>query len=125
MRVELGDDAIYVVKGSGSISLQMPLGDVLELNDVLFVLGLMKNLCLVSCMIDLHCVGEFDPQKVIIRDRAHVVAKSVRVGGLYRLQVDQDLGKESLVKDTSLPSTSTHQMLRWLTQTLEDVHEHA
>jgi hypothetical protein len=97
----------------------MPSGDVLELNDVLFVLGLMKNLLLVSCMIDLHCVVKFDAQKVIIRDRTHVVAKGVQVGGLYRLQAYPNLGKESQGKDASLPSTLVVGSLRWLTQTLQ------
>jgi hypothetical protein len=39
MWVELGDNATYLVKGLGSIPFHMPLGDVLELNDVLFVIG--------------------------------------------------------------------------------------
>jgi hypothetical protein len=46
----------------------MPLDDVLELNDVLFIPGLIKNLLSVSCITNLHCVVEFDAQKVIIRD---------------------------------------------------------
>jgi hypothetical protein len=43
MCMDLGDDATYSMKGLGSISLWMPSGDVLELNDVLFVLGLTKK----------------------------------------------------------------------------------
>jgi hypothetical protein len=35
--VELGDDATYPVVGVGSISFQMPSGDVLELSGVLYV----------------------------------------------------------------------------------------
>jgi hypothetical protein len=50
MSVELGDDATYPMKGLGSISFWMPSSDVLELNDVLFVPGLKKNLLSVSCM---------------------------------------------------------------------------
>jgi hypothetical protein len=50
MSVELGDDATYPVRGVGSISFQMPSGDVLELSDVLFVPSLKKNLLSVSCM---------------------------------------------------------------------------
>lgn len=37
MRLELGDDVTYLMKGMGSIIFQMPSIDVLELNDVLFV----------------------------------------------------------------------------------------
>jgi hypothetical protein len=47
MVVELGDEATYLVRGVGPISFQMPLGDVLELDNVLYVLGLKKNLILV------------------------------------------------------------------------------
>jgi hypothetical protein len=54
MSVELGDDATYLVRGVGSISFQMSLGDVLELSDILFVLGLKMNLLLVSCMTDVQ-----------------------------------------------------------------------
>jgi hypothetical protein len=42
--VELGDDATYPVTRMGSVSFCMPSGDVLELDDVLYVLGLTKNL---------------------------------------------------------------------------------
>jgi hypothetical protein len=90
MSVELGDDATYPMRGVGSISfLDTFIGDVLELSNVLFVLGLKKNLLSVSCMEDLHCMAEFDAQEVIFRRQTHVVEKGVRVGGLYRLQVDQ------------------------------------
>jgi len=41
-------------------------GDVLKLSDVLYVLGLTRNLLLVSVMTDLLCVVEFDDQQVII-----------------------------------------------------------
>jgi hypothetical protein len=37
MSVELGDDATYLVRGVGSISFQIPLGEILELSEVLFV----------------------------------------------------------------------------------------
>jgi hypothetical protein len=40
------------MRGVGSISFQMPSGDVLELSDILFVPGLRKNLLSMSCMTD-------------------------------------------------------------------------
>ena len=46
----------------GSLTFNMPLGDVLELDGVLYVLGLMKNLLLVSTMIDLRSVSELTIQ---------------------------------------------------------------
>jgi len=38
----------------------MPSGDILELTNVLYVLGLTKNLLLVSVMADLRYMVEFD-----------------------------------------------------------------
>ena len=60
--MELGDDATYLVKGVGFISFQIPLSDVLELDYVLFVLGLKKHLLLASCMTDVHCRVAFERQ---------------------------------------------------------------
>jgi hypothetical protein len=42
-------------------------GEVLELIEILYVLGLTKNLLSVSCLIDLKCMVEFDDQQVIIK----------------------------------------------------------
>jgi hypothetical protein len=56
----------------------MPSSDVLELNDVLFVPSLTKNLFLHD---NLHYLVKLGHH----RDRTHV-AKGVQVGDLYRLQ---------------------------------------
>jgi hypothetical protein len=40
----------------------MPLGDVLELSDILFVHGLRKNLLSVSCMTDVQWRVAFEGQ---------------------------------------------------------------
>jgi hypothetical protein len=90
--VELGDDGKYPVTGLGSISFRMPPREVLELHEVLYVLGMTKNLLSVSCLTDLKCRVEFDDQEVIIRshslDPGRVLAGGVREGGLYRLLAD-------------------------------------
>jgi hypothetical protein len=44
MRVELGDDAPYSMKGSGSISFKIPSIHFLEFKDVLFVTSLKRNI---------------------------------------------------------------------------------
>jgi hypothetical protein len=67
MQEELGDDAKFLVIGMGSISFHMPTREVLELHEVLYVLGLTKNLLSISCLIDLKCMVEFDDQQVIIK----------------------------------------------------------
>jgi hypothetical protein len=40
----------------------MPSGDVVELNDILFILGSKKNLLSVSCMADHQCRVAFEGQ---------------------------------------------------------------
>ena len=71
MVVELGNDAMYPMMGLSSISFQMPLGDVLELDFVLYVPDLMKSLLSVPCMTNLQCLAEFDGQQVTIKDNNH------------------------------------------------------
>lgn len=55
MSVELGNDDTYAMKGLGSISFLVPLSDVIELNDVLFLPALKKKFISISCMIDFQC----------------------------------------------------------------------
>ena len=49
-----------------SISFLMPLGDVLHIDDVLYVPSLMKS-SFVSSTIDLQCMVDFVGQQVLIR----------------------------------------------------------
>jgi hypothetical protein len=90
--VELGNDATYLMRRVGYISFRMPSSDVLELSDILFVLGLRKNLLLVSCMTDIHWRVAFEGQQCTIGDcslaSSGTSARGVRKGGLYRLLVD-------------------------------------
>ena len=48
LRVVLGDDANYTVKGFGSTSLQLESNNLLHLNDVLYVPGMKRNLVSIS-----------------------------------------------------------------------------
>ena len=59
------------MKGLNSISFQRPLGDVLELNFVLYVLDLTKSLLSVPCLTELKCLTEFDGQQITITDSSH------------------------------------------------------
>jgi hypothetical protein len=87
IQVELGDDATYLVTGMGSVSFNMPSGNVLDLDDVLFVPDLTKNLLSVSAWTELRFVVEFDDQQVIIgdynEDPSQVLARGMREGGRY------------------------------------------
>lgn len=44
LNVEFGDDARYAMKGVGSTSLNLDSRDIFHMSDILFVLGLKKNL---------------------------------------------------------------------------------
>jgi hypothetical protein len=48
MCMELGDGATYPMRGVYSIYFYMSWGDVIELDNVLFVLGLKKNILSIS-----------------------------------------------------------------------------
>ena len=92
LHVEFGYDDKYLVKGLGSISFQMPLGDVLELYFVLYVPWLTKTFLLVSCITYLQSLDEFDGQQVTIRDNRHgfyqALARALQEGGPYRILVN-------------------------------------
>ena len=77
--------------------------DVLELDDVFYVLGLTMNLFLVLAMTNLRHVAEFDDQQVLVKDHSHdlgrVLAKGVQEGGLYKL-LAKTIKHRDLVHDT-------------------------
>lgn len=52
LHVELGDNAKYAVKGAATTWFQLESGDSLHMRDVLFVLGLKKNLLHISALDD-------------------------------------------------------------------------
>ena len=86
LNVELGDDAKYLVKGVESTSFQLDLGAILHMNDILFVLGLKKNLLSISALEDKGFRVAFVDGQVIVwpkdsnMDSARVIG--VREGGL-------------------------------------------
>ena len=52
LRVVLGDDANYTVKGSRATSLQLESNDTLHLSDVLYVPGMKRNIVSISALED-------------------------------------------------------------------------
>ena len=50
VHVELGDDATYAIQGVGSTSFQLYSGVILHIEEILFVLGLKKNLLSISAL---------------------------------------------------------------------------
>jgi hypothetical protein len=58
--LELGMMPLTLVRGVGSISFLVPSGDVLDLDHILLVPSLRKNLVSVSCMINIHWIVSFE-----------------------------------------------------------------
>lgn len=50
--VTIGDNSTYPVKGIGTCSLQIKIGETLQLKDVLFVPGIKRNLISISGLVD-------------------------------------------------------------------------
>jgi hypothetical protein len=53
LQVELGDNTKYAFKGVGTTSLHLESGNSLRMSDMLYVLGLKKNLLYTSFMEDI------------------------------------------------------------------------
>ena len=65
LRVALGDDANYTVKGSGAISLQLESKDMLHLSVVLYVPSMEINLVSISALEDEGYKLAFSDGKVL------------------------------------------------------------
>ena len=50
--IELGDNSTYSIQGFGCISFQLSSGDAIHTEDILYVLGLLKNLLFVFVLED-------------------------------------------------------------------------
>jgi hypothetical protein len=62
MSVELGNDVSYHVRGVGSISFQVHLGDFSKLSNVFSIPSLNKKLLPIPCMIDVYWRIAFEGQ---------------------------------------------------------------
>ena len=65
LRVVLGDDANYTVKGSGATSLQLESNDTLHLSDVLYEPGMKRNRVSISALEDKGYKVVFSDGKVL------------------------------------------------------------
>jgi hypothetical protein len=90
--VELGDYATHIMKIVGSIYFHILSGDVLGLNDALFVPILKKKLLPVSYMVYTQCTNSFEGHHCIIDDWSlgslRNLVRGVNVGGIYRFLID-------------------------------------
>jgi hypothetical protein len=85
--VELGDEKCYKIEGVGSISFRFESGDRLHIDEVLYALGLKKNLLSVVTLEDKGYWVIFKDRKVLLWDKgSHLsIAEPIGThsGGLY------------------------------------------
>ena len=88
LEIILGDNATYPLKGTGTVTLHLNQGQVLCLQDVLYVLDLKKNLVSILAMEDKGFKVAFIDGKVHIWKRNFKEAFTLffRVGTLYWLE---------------------------------------
>jgi hypothetical protein len=92
----------------------MRLGDVVDLDHILYVPNLMKILFSISCM-TLQCFVKVDGQQVNIRDNSHgssqVLAKRIQEDGLYKLftNIIEEVWQDAMIDEgiSSLDETLT------------------
>lgn len=52
MKIILGDNSSYLVKGFGFVSFHLDYGEIIHIHDVMYILGLKKNLVSISALVD-------------------------------------------------------------------------
>jgi len=89
LQVELGDNTKYPVRGVRKTSFQLETGERLHLRNVLYVLGLKKNLLSISTLEDKGYRVAFVDGHVLAWPKGSSIDSAgvigVREGGLYRL----------------------------------------
>ena len=87
-QVELGNDTTYKIKGVGSTSLQLESCTILHIEDILYVLGLKKNLLYVAGLDDKGYMVLSMHKKVLLWAKNVKLSSAepigVREGGLYK-----------------------------------------
>ena len=91
MEIILGDNATYPMKGTGIVTLHLIQGQVLCLQDVLYVPGLKKNLVSISAMEYKGFNVAFIDRKVRMWKKRfkEAIAIGFRVDTLYQVEVHE------------------------------------
>ena len=86
--MELGDNTTYSIQGVGSTYFQLNLGYVLHVDDIMYVIGLKKNLMSISVIEDKGFKVIFMDNKALLwpknSDLNSPAMIGVREGGLYK-----------------------------------------
>jgi hypothetical protein len=108
-KVELGDKTTYPVEGFGQASIKIKIGNYVHLSNVLYVLGLEKNLVSISCLEDKGNKIAFVDGKVLSWHKYSNIKNArvigIREGNLYRLL---EHNEEALVHNEVNPNELWH-----------------
>ena len=111
-KVKLGDDYQYPIKGSGESSYKLDSGKSMKMKDVLFVLGLKKNLLSISALDAKGMRVAFVDGQVLMWPRGKTIDDAIVIGeqegGLYKLKGHPE---KALVHDTVEPNELWHRRL--------------
>ena len=107
--MKLGDDYQYPIKGSGESSYKLDSGKSLTMKEVLFVLGLKKNLLSISALDAKGMRVAFIDGQVIIWPKGKTIDDTIVIGeqegGLYKLK------EQALIHDIVEPNELWHRRL--------------
>ena len=98
----LGDDYQYPIKGMGESSYKLDSGKSMKMNDVLYVLGLKKNLLSISTLDKKGIRVAFVDGEVLMWKKGKTIDDVVEIGieegGLYKLKghADSSLGTSTI-----------------------------
>ena len=109
--IYLGDDHSYQIKGYGDIPVTLSNGTIRHISNVVYVPGINKNLIFVSTITNQNLKVEFFKTHCIVKDLQNhykIVAKGVRVGVLYKLDVTSK-NHQALTSATMPTKTLWHQ----------------
>ena len=89
VEVEMGDETTYSIRGIGSTSFRLDSGTNLKITEILYVLGIKKNLLSVLALEDKGFWVNFMEGKALLwhkdRNLELAIMIGVQVGGLYKL----------------------------------------
>jgi hypothetical protein len=89
MKVELGDDGTYAIKGIGSTSFQLQSGNVFHIEEILYVPGLKKNLISVAVLESKGYSVAFSKGKTLMWPSNESMSSTISIGaqegGVYKV----------------------------------------
>ena len=80
MKVELGEDNTYAIKGVGSMSFQLDSGMIIHIEEILYVLGLKKNLLSVAILEEKEFTIVFSREKALMWPKDGNMSSTIMIG---------------------------------------------